>query len=140
MWISRCNCGGSQWIEIVQQTVQRTVERVKVSLDTRVIIKRINIRTRQVLEKQSVVKKWLRTGSADDEMKYKNYRKCYKKVLYEAEKNYYTLQFDLKTNSVKPIWRNLNSVVSMSKIKNKVNIPKLTVNDSEVTNTKEICN
>ena len=28
----------------------------------------------------------------------------------------------------------------MSKIKNKVNIPKLTVNDSEVTNTKEICN
>jgi len=63
-----------------------------------------------------------------------------KKVLYEAEKNYYSLQFDLKTNSVKHIWRNLNSVVSMYKIKNKVNIPKLTVNDSEVTNTKEICN
>ena len=60
--------------------------------------------------------------------------------MYEAEKNYCSLQFDLKTNSVKQIWRNLNSVVSMSKIKNKVNIPKLTVNDSEVTNTKEICN
>jgi len=68
-------------------------------------------------------------------MKYKNYRKCYKKVLYEAEKNYYSLQFDLKTNSV-----NLNSVVSMSKVKNKVDIPKLTINDSEVTNTKEISN
>ena len=58
----------------------------------------------------------------------------------KLKKNYYSLQFDLKTNSVKQIWRNLNSVVSMSKIKNKVNIPKLTVNDSEVTNTKEICN
>ena len=60
--------------------------------------------------------------------------------MYEAEKNYYSLQFDLKTNSVKQIWHNLNSAVSMSKIKNKVNIPKLTVNDSEVTNTKESCN
>ena len=60
--------------------------------------------------------------------------------MYEAEKNYYILHFDLKTNSVKQIWRNLNSVVSISKIKNKVNIPKLTVNDFEVTNTKEICN
>jgi len=60
--------------------------------------------------------------------------------LYEAEKKYYSLQLDLKTNSGKQIWHNLNSAVSMSKIKNKVNIPKLTVNDSEVINTKEICN
>ena len=60
--------------------------------------------------------------------------------MYEAEKKYYSLQLDLKTNSGKQIWHNLNSAVSMSKIKNKVNIPKLTVNDSEVINTKEICN
>jgi len=58
----------------------------------------------------------------------------------KLKKNYYSLQFDLKTNSVKQIRRNLNSVVSMSKVKNKVDIPKLTINDSEVTNTKEISN
>ena len=32
-------------------------------------------------KKLDLYKKWLRTGSADDEMKYKNYRKCYKKSI-----------------------------------------------------------
>jgi len=47
-----------------------------------------------------------------------------KKVLNEAEANHYQLQFDLKSNSIKQIWYNLNSVTSLSK-KNKVSIPKL---------------
>ena len=32
-------------------------------------------------KKLDLCKKWLRTGCADDEMKYKNYRKCYKKSI-----------------------------------------------------------
>jgi len=69
-------------------------------------------------------RKWLKTKSPEDEQKYKTYHR-YKKVLNEAaEANHYQLQFDLKSNSIKQIWYNLNSVTSLSK-KNKVSIPKL---------------
>jgi len=59
------------------------------------------------------------TGSSKDEIAYKNYRKQYKKVLHEAEQNYYCQQFDIKTNSVSQIWRNLNCLASFSETKQK---------------------
>ena len=36
-------------------------------------------------------------------------------MLNEAEKNYYGSKFDLKSNSIKQIWRNLNAVASFTK-------------------------
>jgi len=57
------------------------------------------------------------TGSVQDEMAYKDYRKVYKKVLGEAEQNYYYQQFDLKSNSIKQVWSNLNDTASLSNVK-----------------------
>ena len=79
------------------------------------------------------------TCSSKDEIAYKNYRKQYKKVLHEAEQNYYCQQFDIKTNSVRQIWRNLNCLASFSKTIQKICIPKLTVNGAYVTDQKDIC-
>ena len=39
-----------------------------------------------VVRKNWIYIKWLRTGSADDEMQYKNYRKCYKKYCMKLKK------------------------------------------------------
>jgi len=39
-----------------------------------------------VVRKNWICKKWLRTGSADDKMKYKNYRKYYKKYCIKLTK------------------------------------------------------
>jgi len=81
----------------------------------------------------------LKTKSPKDEQKYKTYHRYYLRVLNEAEANYYQSQFDFKSNLIKQIWYNLNSVTSLSK-KNKVSIPKLTVDGSNITNPKLICN
>jgi len=91
-------------------------------------------------KKMCLYQKWLKTGSVEDEIEYKTYRTCYKKMLNEAEKNYYSSQFDLKSNSVKQIWRNLNAVASFTKQKSQVHIRKLTKNGIDITSPKQICN
>ena len=44
------------------------------------------------------------------EYKYKTCRKIYKKVAHEAEITYYNELFDLRKNSTKELWANLNKV------------------------------
>ena len=46
------------------------------------------------------------------EYKYKTYRKIYKKVAHEAEIPFYKELFDLRKNSTKELWANLNKVCS----------------------------
>ena len=49
------------------------------------------------------------------EYKYKTYRKMYKKVAHKAEITYYKELFDLRKNSTKELWANLNKVCSFKK-------------------------
>jgi len=69
--------------------------------------------------KNKLFKKWLKTKSQSDEFKYKEYRKEYKKISLEAESSYYRELFDNKTNSIKQLWRNLNTVSSFRNSKYK---------------------
>jgi len=48
------------------------------------------------------------TGKESDSTTYNNYRKIYKKVLAEAEQSYYREKFNLKCNTSKQLWSNLN--------------------------------
>jgi len=80
------------------------------------------------------------TGSVQDELAYKNYRNFYKKVLGEAEQNYYYQQIDLKSNSIKQVWSNLNDIASLSKIKRKTCISSILVDGFEYTSPKDISN
>jgi len=49
----------------------------------------------------------------------KNYRRIFKKTALEAENEYFKNKFDLKTNSIKILWNNLNTVCSIGKKKSK---------------------
>ena len=55
------------------------------------------------------------------EYKYKTYRKIYKKVAHETEITYYKELFDLRNNSTKELWANLNKVCSFKKIRGSSN-------------------
>jgi len=59
--------------------------------------------------------KWIKTHSPIHEYKYKTLRKIYKKVAHEAEITYYKELFDLRKNSTKELWANLNKVCSFLK-------------------------
>ena len=52
---------------------------------------------------------------------YQQYRRTFRKVTLEAEGLYYREMFDTRTNSVKKLWRNLNTVCSLQKSNCKTN-------------------
>lgn len=91
--------------------------------------------------KSKLYKKWLETKDPQDEIKYKEYRKIFRKVALEAEQMYYKHMFDTRTNSVKKLWRNLNTVCALQKSNCKTNhINKLNINGQTVTDSNNIAN
>ena len=92
--------------------------------------------------KNTLYKKWVLTRLPDDEQAYKNYRKIFKKLAAEAEISYYKSQFDSRTNSIKQLWRNLNTVCSFKGGRTKhQTISKLRINDHNyVTTADDISN
>jgi len=90
--------------------------------------------------KNKLYRKWLKSQSPHDELKYKNFRKIFKQVTAAAEASYYSEQFDTRTNSAKQLWLNLNSVFSYKKPKSRAAIPSLDIGGRLVSNTKDICN
>ena len=90
--------------------------------------------------KSKLYKKWRESRNETDGEKFKKYRRVFKSVCKEAENKFYRELFDTKCNSIKQLWSNLNRTFSLSKTKNKINIPKLSVNNIDITNPKEICN
>jgi hypothetical protein len=78
--------------------------------------------------KERLYKIWLSTRNALDEARYYSYKRIYSKLVNKAEILYYDKQFDMKINSMKKIWSNLNRVCSASKSKkcdtviNKLNV------------------
>jgi len=90
--------------------------------------------------KSKLYKKWRESSNVIDGEKFKNYRRIFKSVCKEAENKFYRELFDTKCNSIKQLWSNLNRTFSLSKSKNNINIPKLSINNVDVTDPKQICN
>jgi hypothetical protein len=90
--------------------------------------------------KNKLYKEWISTRDAVDELKYKSYKKIFKKVSLEAESLYYKELFDIKTNSIKRLWSNLNMVCNFKMKKSKSTINKLRTNSEIVTDKNDICN
>ena len=92
-------------------------------------------------KKNSLYKKWIKTRDLCDERKYKSYKKVFAKAVQGAELVYYKELFDLKTNSAKKLWSNLNKVCSFKKSKSSMStIQKLIINNTEIIDNREICN
>ena len=76
-------------------------------------------------------------------MRYKNFRRVFKRVAQKAEQLFYKEKFDARSNSIKQLWTNLNTLFSFSNSKkrqNKPHISKITVNNNTFTDTFDICN
>ena len=86
-------------------------------------------------------KKWLISQSAEDEGEYKSYNKIFKKVAQDAATCYYRNMFNTKTNSVKQLWRNLNTICSFKNDKSARNtITKLSDGNDYLTKPEDISN
>ena len=92
--------------------------------------------------KNNLYRKWLISQSPDDESEYKSYKKIFKKVAQDAATSYYKNMFNTKTNSVKQLWKNLNTICSFKKNdKTKRNvISKLNVDNDYITKPEDISN
>jgi len=90
--------------------------------------------------KNKLYRQWMQTRAADDEDKYKSYRRYYKQLVNEAKTSHFTQLFNTKTNTIKQLWKNLATVASFGKHKSKNNVSKLIVNDQPITDTKTISN
>jgi len=91
--------------------------------------------------KNKLYKIWLKTGNKSDEIKYKTYRKVFSKATAKAELSHYRHIFDNKANSVKQLWRNLNTLFSLKHNNGKKQIiNKLVIKDVEITDDAEISN
>ena len=65
----------------------------------------------------------------------------YSNLFLKKQKNqYYRAIFDTKCNSIKQLWFNLNRNFSLSKTKTYISIPKLCINNVDITDQKLICN
>ena len=53
--------------------------------------------------------------SQGNKNRYLNYNRIYKQVIRKAEHDYYTAIFDIHKNSLKSIWKNINTICSLSK-------------------------
>jgi len=90
--------------------------------------------------KNNLYKKWKSSGKDSDETLFKKYRREYEKIAYKAEQKFYHDKFNSKCKNIKQLWSNLNNLFSFSKPKNNSPISKLTINNTDYTNTKDICN
>jgi len=50
----------------------------------------------------------LTSSSTEHRVKYEDYRRVYEKLAKEAHKCYYDHLFNVKENSIKKLWKNLN--------------------------------
>ena len=54
--------------------------------------------------KNKLYKKWLLTRQPQDEVRYKNFRRFFRKISLETETECFKSKFDSKVNSVKKLW------------------------------------
>ena len=89
--------------------------------------------------KNKLYKKWLCSHNPADEQKYKNYLKVFKTVTRAAQTAFYKEKFDMRINTTKQLWANLNQISSLCKIKIGTSISKLKYNNQDLTETPDIC-
>ena len=90
--------------------------------------------------KNKLYKKWVCTRDPLDEKEYKNYLKVFKKVSLAAQMMYYKEKFDIRINTAKQLWINLNKVSSLSKNKTTTFISKMSFENEDISEPSEICN
>jgi len=90
--------------------------------------------------KNKLYKKWLKSQSRHDKLKYKSYKKLFKRLIIAAGTFYCKDHFDTRTNTTKQLWSNLNSMFSLKRKKSELSIPSLKIENKVVTNTADICN
>ena len=91
--------------------------------------------------KNKLYKKWLISHSPEHESEYKSYNKIFKKVAQDAATSYYRNMFNTKINSVKQLWRNLNTICSFKKDKSARNtITRLSDENDYLTKAEDISN
>jgi hypothetical protein len=89
--------------------------------------------------KCKLYKRWLLTKNKEDEQRYKNYRRVFKKVSLKCENKYYKELFDSKSNSVRQRCNNLNTVCNFKGRKSSENtIPAIGVNGNKLDTAVEI--
>jgi hypothetical protein len=90
--------------------------------------------------KNKLYKKWITKRNPEDEKAYRQYRAIYRKVAAEAESDYYKQMFDMRSNSIKQLWTNLNIVCSFKNKRKRNNIAQLNVGDNLSSDATEISN
>ena len=89
--------------------------------------------------KNRLYQKWRKSHSLSDELKYKTYRKFFKRVADAAEAAYCKELLDTRTNTMKQLWQNLNAMFAFKKAKSPTVISSLKLGSKHVSGTKDIC-
>ena len=89
--------------------------------------------------KNKLYRKWMFTRSMVDEVAYKKYRATFRKAAAEAETLYYREMFNSRTNSIKKLWENLNTVCAFKKKNTSNSISQLRCGTGIVSTSDEIC-
>ena len=91
--------------------------------------------------KSQLYKKWIFSNNPLDERIYKNYSLALRKLIKKAESNYFTKVCDTKLNSIKTVWRNLNSICNFNRNNNSKHlVDKLFDNNVLLTDAPSIAN
>ena len=90
--------------------------------------------------KNKLYKKWLRNRTAENELKYKNFKRYFQKIVKAREKEYYLEYFNNRSNNIKDIWNKINSIVSLKNKKKVCNINNLIVNNRIISEKNDISN
>jgi len=99
---------------------------------TPALIKSINVKCK-------LYKKWIKSKKPRDELRYKNYAKVLRNILYAAEKQYYAQLFDSKVHDSKAIWRHINSLVN-NKSNKCADISHIVLNGASINKSPLIAN
>jgi len=91
-------------------------------------------------QKNKLYKKWVCSHDPSDEKNYRDYLKVFKQVTLAAQMTYYKDKFDIRINTTKQLWINLNKVCSFNKNKTTTSINKMSFDNKDITDPSEICN
>ena len=93
------------------------------------------------IHKNKLYKQWILSQNSEDECKYiKKIKRFIQKQLPELRKCITNKMFDSKTNTIKKLWENLNTVCSFKRKLSKNRVSKLIINDQVIVDSYDISN
>jgi len=93
---------------------------------------------KSIHHKNALYKQWLKTKDPSLKAKYLSYAKLLNKLCFMCKKEFFNNSLSMKCNSVKEIWRTLNSMCIKSKTSNNSSITKIQHNGNDVTDKASI--